>query len=438
VLSAAPADVVGVGGMAEAGLLVDRKTGSPRSEIIPWYDPRSTPQTDTIGSLEPVERGYRRSGLHLSFKYSLSKIMWLAERDPEVLRDAVWLSVPDYLVFRLTGAMATDPTLAARTYAFDLFAGRWDEDWIGRVGLDPALFPRLRPSGFPAGEVSAEAAAACRLAAGTPVAVSGHDHLCALLGAGIVEAGPVLDSMGTAESLLGVLSHVSGDAFASGLTIAPHVLAGRYCWLGGLPASGGSVEWIRRQLSEQPLPYGEVERLARGAGPRPTRIIYFPYLTGSGAPWHDAHVRAAFLGLRMDHTRGHVIRGVLEGTAFETRSMQHAAEGLTGSGLTEVVTVGGGTRNREWLQIKADVTGKRHLVPEDEEAVVRGAAYTAAVGARMLDLEALPSLTMAATIEPNPERFAEYQTLYEEYRRFQGPLHRRDAPLEAHVGPVRV
>jgi sugar (pentulose or hexulose) kinase len=429
---------VGVAGMAEAGLLVDRAGGHPCSEIIPWYDPRSTAQAIRIAEVESSRTGYQRSGLYPSFKYGIPKILWLRDHDPDVVSGTVWLSVPDYVVYRFTGCVGTDPTLAARTYAYDLRVGDWDHDWIERLGLSPAMFAPVRSSGVPVGGVTPGAAGKSHVAAGTPVAVSGHDHLCALLGVGIVDSGPVLDSMGTAESLIGVLDRFEVRSYESGLTVAPHVLPGRYCWLGGLPASGGSLEWLRGQLGDSELSYDEMQQLAAGVGTNPTGIIYFPYLAGSGAPWHDQRVRGAFVGLSAQHQRGHLVRAVLEGTAYETRSIQQAAEWLTGQIAPEVVTVGGGARNREWLQIKADVTRKRHLVPRDGEAAVRGAALTAAIGSGLLSVGDLSGPGAADVIEPDHARSREYALLHEhEYLRLQGPLRggesaRTTAPSLAH------
>lgn len=417
--------VVGVAGMAEAGLLVDGATGQPRTEIIPWYDPRSTPQADLLASREPQAASYRRTGLYSSYKYGVPKILWLIERDPSAADGAVWLSVPDYIVFRLTGACRTDPTLAARTYAYDILERRWDRAWIRDLGLPGTLFPPVLASGEPAGESTLEAASMSGLLPGTPVAVSGHDHVCTMLGVGVTGPGLVLDSMGTAESLMGVVLKPEDRAFHSGLTLAPHVLPALYCWLGGISASGGSVEWLRAQLAESPLDYDEVARLAVEAGDEPTGIVYFPYLSGAGAPCHDLRARAAFVGLDAQHGRGDLVRAVLEGTAYEALSIHKAAERLTGAAAGDVMVVGGGVRNDSWIQIKADVSGVAHRVLDVEEAAVRGAAFTAAVGSCLVPVEELPPVREVKTVYPDPSRHDAYRTIYENrYLPLQGPLRR--------------
>jgi sugar (pentulose or hexulose) kinase len=335
-------------------------------------------------------------------------------------RGAVWLSVADYVVWRLTGERVTDPTLAARTYAFDLGSGSWDEEWLDRFGFDAGLFPEVLPSGAPAGTVTTEAAEKTGLSTHTTASVAGHDHICALLGAGIVAPGHVLDSMGTAEAVLGVLDQLElgPNAVASGLAIAPHVVDGLFCWLGGAPSAGASVEWLR-ELLDGGIIDGDIDRLARAAGDGPTGVIFFPYLMGSGAPCPDPDVRAAFFGLSRTHGREHLVRSVLEGTAFEAESNRRAGIELAGSGEGDVVTVGGGARSVAWMQIKADLSGSPHCVPARQDATCTGAALAAGLRVGVFpDVDEAASLARRseqyAIFAPDPERHRLYRAAYEE------------------------
>ncbi len=292
--------VVGVASMAEAGLLVDGRTGDPRSHVIPWFDTRSRPQSDHISRLaDPAER-FRVTGLHPSYKYGLSKLLWLREHDADSLDDTVWLSVADYIAFRLTRVMATDPSLAARTHAYRIVDRAWDEAWLQHLGIAYGTFPEVTDAGTPIGTVTTEAAILSGLPEGTPVSIAGHDHLCAAAATGVTRPGRAVDSIGTAESLLGVLDHLAlGDReYRSGLSYGPHVFRNRYFWLGGLSAAGGSVEWLRSQISESPVSYEQVTALLEQKPPGPTGIFYYPYLSGSGAPNPDSNARAAFIGLQ--------------------------------------------------------------------------------------------------------------------------------------------
>ncbi|MGB8981605.1 MAG: FGGY family carbohydrate kinase, partial [Anaerolineales bacterium] len=113
--SAGSIAAIGIASMAETGLLLDRRTGVPRSFFVPWFDTAAQSQADLIrrGS-DPLER-YLKTGLRASFKCSLAKVLWLRARDQSLLEGAIWLSAADYIAYRLTGKFGTDPSLAGYT-----------------------------------------------------------------------------------------------------------------------------------------------------------------------------------------------------------------------------------------------------------------------------------------------------------------------------------
>lgn len=426
---AGPIQAVGVASMAETGLLVDRRTGQPRSDMLAWYDTSAAPQAARLAEAGGVAAGFRRSGVYPTFKCSLAKVLWLRDHQAARLDGAVWLSTADYLVYRLTGNLATDYSLAGRTYAFDLTTQRWDGDWLATFGLREELFPVALPSGTRAGTVTAAGEAATRLPTGTPVAVAGHDHVAAALAGGAIAPGRVFDSMGTAETLLGAIrARPLGEAeLASGLSYGAHVVPGLAYWMGGLSASGGSIEWLRGVLRDPPLTYEDLDALLAHHRDQPGELLYFPYLSGSGAPHTDPHAPGAFVGLRAGHVRADLIWAVLEGTAYELEFIRRAAEAVLGEAIRTVYAAGGGTRNRRWLQIKADVSGCRYAVLPVVDATVLGAALVAGLGEGVYADAAHAWATLATArstvYEPRPDAHARYRRRYEDgYLLFQGPL----------------
>jgi sugar (pentulose or hexulose) kinase len=316
-----------------------------------------------------------------------------------------------------------------RTYALHLNEKTWDNKWLLSVGLDPGLFPDLLPSGSIAGRLSKAAARETGLPEGIPCAVAGHDHVCGALAISAVEPGLVFNSMGTAESLVGALDDrpLGPSEKQSGLVFGPHVIPGKRYWMGGLSASGGSVEWLRSLLGEPPLSYSEVEALLEQAPQSPTGILYFPYLAGSGSPHTDLFVRGAFIGLDTSHGRPHLARAILEGAAFELEVIRRAAERISSQSVTVLAAAGGGTRSRTWMQIKADVSGCRIEAQPMPETTLLGAALLAGVGAGLYPdhAAALASLAPSQPVEylPDEDRHASYQRLYTQgYLALQEPL----------------
>lgn len=418
--AAGPIAAIGIASMAETGLLVDRRTGAARSFFVPWFDTAAQPQANLIRrQSDPLER-YLKTGLRASFKCSLAKVLWLRTKDESLLEGAIWLSAADYIAYRLTGKFGTDCSLAGYTFAFRVDQRAWDSDWLREWGLSPDLFPPANPSGTPIGTVLSDVATALGLDPGIPVAICGHDHPTAAFAMNVTSPGKVLDSMGTAETLLGALPErpLTEDDFHSGLIYGCHVANGCGYWLGSLSASGGSVEWLRAQLNHKPLSYDEIDELLASARSEPTGILYFPYLVGSGPPHTDPLIRGAFIGLSASHGRADLLKAVLEGTVYEVEFIRQTGEHITGQPIPALITAGGGTRNRPWLQIKADVSGCRIEASAAPEATLLGAALVAGIGGGLYanEAEAFNGLRLnpVEVFLPDPERHAVYRNLYEQ------------------------
>ncbi|TCN01884.1 xylulokinase [Paenibacillus sp. BK033] len=412
---------IGITSMAESGLLADRSTGKPRSPILPWFERCSLDQAKAIEDEVDAFEQFQATGLRPSFKYGLAKLLWLKERNEDSLRSAVWLSVSSYIASRLTGKVAEDYTLAARSYVFRIAEKQWDAPLLRHFGLEEELLPPVVPTGSAAGSVTSAAAGALGLTAGTQVFLAGHDHVCASLAVGLSPRGGIYNSMGTAETVVGSFGErtLTEADYASGLAYGLHPVPGQLFWLGGHSSSGGSVEWLREVIGEEKAGYERILELLDEASPMPSGIIYLPYLSGCGAPAPDPYAKAAFIGLAKSHGRRELLRAVLEGNAYQMESIRRCAEAVSGSPIRRLRVVGGGVRNRHWLQIKADVSGIALEVPDIPEAALTGAAITAGVGSGVYASfqEASKAHTgegsAKAVFTPNPERHARYSELYE-------------------------
>jgi xylulokinase len=419
--------------MAETGLLLDRRTGKPRTPFIPYFEAAASSQGERLAENADPDR-FRKTGIWPTFKVSLAKILWFREREGIPLNGAVWLSAADYIAYRLTGQLGTDYSLAGRTYAFRIDEKDWDPGHLADFGLSVDLFPPTRPSGYPLGEVSGGSARETGLLDGIPVAVSGHDHVCGAFAVGAVQPGRAIDSMGTAESFLGpaVSSTIGEREYQSGLSFRCHTAHDRLYWMGGFSTSGGSVEWLRSLLADPPLSFAELDALMNETGSEPGRILFFPYLAGSGSPHTDARVRGAFLGLDLSHTRADLVRAVYEGTAYEMEIVRQAAGLANQSGIERFVAAGGGTKHTAWLQIKADVSGCPIEISAASEATLLGAALLAGVGCGVYasQEQALKSAVpkIQRVVNPSADRHRIYQDLYQQYVAYQAPLRKVHAP----------
>ena len=422
---------VAVGSMAEAGVPIDR-AGHYLYPIIVWHDPRSEVQARRWREWLGDERVFEITGQPIQFKFSLNKLLWLRENAPQVLQSLhKWLCIEDFAIWKLSGAYATDYSVASRTLAFDQRRLAWSEEMLARAGLSPAIFPTPHQAGTVVGEVTAAAAAETGLRAGTPVTTGGHDHLCGSFAAGITDKGMLLNSMGTAEACLLMADRFTADArlLHHGYCHYAHIIPDHYVVHFGIVASGGFLDWVVQQTWPEAGESAEGRRrsfaaaLAAAAAvpPGSEGVFWLPHLRGGETPWRDEISKAAVVGLRDPHGRGHLVRAAIESLCYWMReNLEEMSAIVDVPEGGEIVAIGGSTRAALWLQIKADVTGRPVRVVEVPEAVALGAALLAGVGVGLFPSyqAAADSVVRSSTLyEPDPARVATYDHYYKEVYR---------------------
>jgi len=412
---------IAVASMGEAAVPLDAD-GRPSHNIIAWFDGRAQPQAERLARTFGRDQLFNVTGLSLQPIFGLCKLLWLKENEPEAFgRTASWLNVADYIAFRLSGAFATDYSLASRTLALDLHRLRWAEELLQEADVSHSLFAPLRPSGSLLGSVTPEAAEATGLPGSVKVAIGGHDHVCGALAVGVTEPGTMLNSLGTAEAIFLPLEHPLTDPKVGhqGYTQGAHV-AGQYYVFGGQYTSGASVEWFRSALGNG-ASYETLIAEAEKVPPGSLGVFFLPHLRLANPPYDDPASRGAFIGLSTDVKRGDLLRAVLEGLAFDSRNSLEPL--LVHSGvekLRAIYAIGGGTQNRLLMRIKATVLNQTVTVVGVEEATSLGAAVLGGIGAGVYaDVpSALKELRYAETpIEPVQDHISLYDAFFRQVYR---------------------
>jgi xylulokinase len=418
----APA-AIGIASMAEAGVPLDAK-GRPVGEIVAWFDQRPASQAEWLERRVGAPALFARTGLRPEAKYTLPKLLWLRkERPREFARLRRWAGVAELVAHHFTGELATNASLACRTAAFSVAERRWDAELLSLAGLVPEQMPAVLPLGRPVGGLTAAAAARLGLAAGTPVAIAGHDHLAGALGAGVTKPGDVLDSMGSAEATLLVTRApaLADELRRSGFSSGCHALDGAWYVGGGLQASGALVEWfIDRFLgpaAESPEPadrYAAFLALLDRAGPEPARPLVRPYLRGRTAPHRDPSAAFEVEGMTEADGLAELAAAVIDGAAFHVRWMLEELARLTSTQPGRVRIVGGGARNQRWLAAKAALGPGRFEVARTQEAAALGAALVAGVagGAYGSVAAALADAAASVRVAVSPGVRARYDAAY--------------------------
>lgn len=419
-------DAVSFSGQMMGVVPVD-KAGDPVRPAIIWADTRSSAQCSALLQRVGMERVYRITGHRLNPTYSLSKLMWLRDTEPDAFaRTDTVLQAKDYLAYRLTGVRVTDPSDASSTNAYDQEAGAWSAELIDAAGLDMKLFPEIVESTTVIGAVTIAAAAQTGLAIGTPVVIGGGDGPMAALGAGIV------DETSGAYAYLGSSSWVSVsadqplyDPLMRSMTFN-HVIPGRFVPTATMQAGGASLQWLTSVLSPNDDDrYSTLLELAAKTKASEEGLFFLPHLLGERSPYWNPNARAAFVGLLMHHGRGELTRAVLEGVAFNLYSGLRAFMD-NGTVVHSIDAIGGAAHAGALLDIFADVWGvpvaARDLV---DEANAIGAAVVGGIGVGIFDSFDIAAKFSKRTIRREPDaarhaRFAtEYSRFMDAYRRLE-------------------
>ncbi len=228
---------VGITSMAETAVLV-APGGEAVGPAVAWYDRRAESEVQRMELALTREEIDRRTGLGIGPIPTVAMLRWLTAANPSLRRAVSVLSVAEWVVHRLGGSVAAEPSLASRTGALAISGRRWWPEVIEWAGLPESMFPELRSAGSSWGNVRGARGALNRLD-GAALTVGGHDHLVAAIGSGVTSAGQVMDSCGTAEALVRAIpADTDRDPAAGiphGIATGWHALAGHYCLLAGLP-----------------------------------------------------------------------------------------------------------------------------------------------------------------------------------------------------------
>jgi sugar (pentulose or hexulose) kinase len=347
--------------------------GKPLRPAILWHDRRAAPQADWLRRTWGVQEGENT----LDSYFGGVKWLWFRQNEPEEY-EQTWkiLQANSYIVYYLTGEAVIDPSQAGLcSPCFSLARRDWDDAACEKMGIATEKLPRVLPSWQVVGQVSASAARASGIPAGTPVLCGGGDFACACLGAGVENKSTAVMMLGTAGNLL-VPSPLKPDPR---LLNTLHV-TGETLSLGGVMA-GGVLNWFCELLQDNDPDL--VKRLDEEPSLIPAgadRLVFLPSLWGERTPIWNPDARGVFLGLAAHHRREHLYRALLEGVAYAYRQMVEILN-ETGTSLDSVLAVNGGAKSPLWRQIFSDVLGFPVRWRPHNSGTVAGAAYLAALGA---------------------------------------------------------
>jgi xylulokinase len=412
---------VGISGQMHSSVFLDASGKVIRPALL-WCDGRTTAEcaeiTRQAGGEDALRDWVRNPAIE---GFTLPKVLWLRNHEAAAFgRLAKVMLAKDFIRYRLTGAMATEPSDASGTLMFDPATQRWSQPLLDAVDVNPALLPDVGASAGILGRVTDAGARATGLSAGTPVVGGGADNACGAAGVGVVAPGEAVVSWGTSGTVLAPTAQPLVDPGLRAHTFC-HVSPGTWYLIGVVLSAGGAFAWFGDQVARELSGDARVAALNDEAAAIPAGaegVTFLPYLQGERTPHRDASARAAFLGLSLAHTRAHMTRAVLEGVCFALRDSLAILQEL-GLRPSALLLTGGGARSPFVRRLQAEIFGVPVSRVNREEGPAYGAALLAAVGAGAFkDLVSATAATLQRTPKetPDPRAHAVYQRYYDRFR----------------------
>ena len=410
----------------------------PATRFDSWLDMRCQPYIEQV-ERECGELVTRLTGCPPTCDHGPKMLWWKHERPEEYRRIARFVTPAGYVAGALAGLKAgqafMDYTFIHFSGFSDARAGTWSGELCDRLGMDMEKLPCIVEPWQVVGEVTPQAARDSGLAPGTPIAAGAGDTAAGALGAGIVRAGMLFDTAGTAAVLSGCTDRFVADEQNRALLTMRSVIPGLWNPLAYIAGGGLALRWFRDQFynalhgKTQPSSddlYDAMTQAASQVAPGCEGLFFSPHLGGRICP-AEPGMRGAWVGFSWGHTQAHFFRAVLESVAFEyayyLRILRDLIPGLE---LVEARVVGGGARSRAWCQIKADVLGVPYQRLQRSEFGTWGSAMIAgrAVGLfpDLAEVAARFTGPDGPAVAPDPEAQRVYQPLVEQHIAWQGRL----------------
>ena len=364
-----------------------------------------------------ADRLYRITGHTSSAMFTLFKLIWLKENQPDIWgKSRAFYCFEDLLHFRLGISPAIGWPLAGRTMLFDLNAHCWSKEILNELGLREQQLARPLPSGSIAGIIPDNIAARLGLPEGVKVVTGGHDQTICALGAGAFDAGTAMYATGTVECICPVLSQkvLTPELRKNNLCCYDYSLPDKYTTVAYSLTGGNILQWFKNEFGQQ----YSYEQLLEQIPEEPTDLLVLPYFTPSGTPYFDAVTKGMIMGLRLTTSRHEILKSLLEGVLLEMK-LNLDLLARAGMKIDKLIATGGGAGNSRWLQLKADILNRAIIKKDIDEAGCLGAAilaFSADTGTKVNEIK-FKNKNYERTISPNPEKTEIYENKFGNYKK---------------------
>ncbi len=424
---------LGVTSFGESFAMLDENDNILAPSML-YTDPRGKEECAFLCQAFGEERLTLLSGVKPHPMYSISKILWHKNHQPDVFAKCKRILLgEDFIVYSLTGVAQIDYSLAARTGAFDIEKKCFIKELFDTADIDISLLSTPVPAESVAGEITEKVRQILGIDYTFTVVNGCHDQVAAMIGSGVFAPYQAMDGTGTVECIPVILEKKPTDIafYDCGYSVVPY-RDGQYACYALSFTGGATLKWFRDNFAQSEYLRCQNEGknvyafLDQNVPDDPTGILVLPHFAGAATPYMDNDSTAAFVGITLETTKYHLYKALMEGTCYEMLLNFRTMQAQTGN-ITELRATGGGAASDTWLQIKADILDMDITALACKEI---GAAGTAALAGKAVgaydDLSAAVAkmAQVRGVFCPQKQNTETYRALYQKYKNLYTNLRR--------------
>lgn len=398
--------------------------GNALTDSIIWADCRSVDYVEKFKENKKGKEFYLRTGTPCHPMSPLYKIMWIKDNMPDIYNNThKFISIKEYVFYKFFNKYVVDYSIASASGMFNIFNLKWDNEILKVLGIDESKLSTPVKTTYCLNKLKDEYCKKTRLNSNTTFVIGASDGCLANLGANAIERGVAVATIGTSGAVRVIFDEPVTDEKER---VFCYVLTENKYVVGGAINNGGIIyRWFRDNFSELEVmkakelgldSYDLINEYIEKTDPGSNGLLCLPFLAGERAPYWNANLRGAFLGISDMHKKNHFARAIIEGICYGMEDVFKATKELVGE-VNCVYANGGFTRSKEWVQILCDVMDTKVIIGDNYESSCLGAIMLGmlAVG-RVSNLEDCSYLIgKTLTYEARDQNVKSYKELFEIY-----------------------
>lgn len=406
-----------IAGQMHSLVLLDEEDQIIRNSML-WNDVRTSTECQEIrDNIDIVDITNNK----ILEGFTLSKLLWIKKNEPYNWSKISKIMLPkDYIIYYLTGKHVMDYSDASGTLLLDFDSNNWSDKLLDTFDINDKWLPELKWSTDYVGDINIEKSISLGLECQVKVFAGAADNASAALSAGIINEDRSLVSIGTSGVVL-TIENNNHRKYDGELHFFNHAIENMKYSMGVTLSAGNSLSWIKNIMSPE-LDFNEFLSGINDVSVGSDGLFFTPYIMGERTPYTDSKIRGSFIGLDINHTKKHIVRSVVEGITYSLNDCKEIMI-KNGKSIKTIVSVGGGSKNREWLQIQADIFNTPIITLSNDEGPAQGAAMITCLGLgvyKSVEDCVKTFVSYSKSINPREDNVEKYREYYETYKKIYG------------------